>query len=88
MSKYEFTFLLNEESELKGINNLVNSLSGKIIKEESWGEKLLSYPVKGHLKAQIYQWIIDLPPNKVKEFRTKLGFNNKIIRYLILNQEL
>ena len=88
MTKYEFTFLLFEESELKNIKDLLKSLTGKITSEESWGERSLYYPIKGHSKALFFHWLIELSAEKTKEFKTKLGFNNKIIRYLLLNSEL
>jgi len=46
MSKYDLTFLLNEESELKTLKELVASLDCKIVKEEKWGEKTLAYPIR------------------------------------------
>lgn len=84
MSKYDFTFLLNEEVELKQIKTLITSLNGKIIKEESWGNKILSYPIKKNSSANFYNWLIEFNTNKMKEFKTKLNFIDKLIRYLII----
>jgi small subunit ribosomal protein S6 len=84
MSKYDLTFLLNEEAELKVLKDVVASLDCKIIKEEKWGEKTLSYPIKGNTKANYYQWHLEMPKANVMEFRKKLQFNEKLIRYLLL----
>jgi small subunit ribosomal protein S6 len=84
MSKYDLTFLLNEESELKTLKELVASLDCKIVKEEKWGEKTLAYPIKGLLKAVYYQWHLEMPKTNAMELRKRLQFNEKLIRYLLL----
>ena len=84
MSKYNLTFLLNEESELKTLKELVASLDCKIVKEEKWGEKTLAYPIKRLLKAVYYQWQLEMPKTNAMELRKRLQFNEKLIRYLLL----
>ncbi len=84
MNKYEFTFLLNQEEELAKIKELIASLKGKIISEEKWGKKTLSYKIKKNSSANFYHWLIEIAPNQMKEFKKKLNFNDKLIRYLIL----
>lgn len=84
MNQYQLTFLLNEESELKKINELITSLNGKVINQENWGEKTLAYPIKKNKKAHFYHWLIEIPKNQIKELRKKLNYNEKLIRYLIL----
>ncbi len=84
MSVYELTFLLNEEAELKSIEELIKSLSGKILKQDNWGKKNLSYPIKKNLTANFYIWEFEMDPKNLKELKRKLNFNEKLIRYLIL----
>jgi len=86
--KYEFTFLLNQEEELKSIKSLIASLEGKIEKEENWGKKTLSFTIKKNTAANYYDWIIEMKKSNMKEFKKKLNFNEKIIRYLILSIDL
>ncbi len=81
---YELTFLLNEEEEIKNLKSLVDSLKGKITKEEKWGKKTLSYPIKKNTAAEFYNWTIEMSPKDVKELKRKLGFNEKLIRFLLL----
>ncbi len=82
--RYNFVFLLNEENELTNLKELFTSLEAKIVKEEDWGEKKLAYRIKNLTKAHYYQWLIDIPLKKMKELKKKLGYNEKLIRYLIL----
>jgi len=84
MSQYQLIFLLNEESGLKKIEDLILSLKGKVLKKDDWGEKVLAYPIKKNQKAHFYQWQIEISADKIKELRKKLGYNEKLIRYLIL----
>lgn len=87
MTKYELTFLLNEEEELKKIKELVTSLSGKILKEESWGKKTLSFPIKKQRTASYYHWTFQINQSNIKELKKKLNFNEKLMRYLLLKTE-
>ncbi len=84
--KYELTFLLNQEAELKNVKDLITGLSGKIEKEESWGEKTLVYPIKNNQKARFYNLILDIDETKTAELRKKLNFNEKLIRFLLLKK--
>lgn len=81
---YELTFLLNEEEELTKIKELTTSLKGKISKEEKWGEKSLYFPIKKARRAVFYNWLLELDETQLKEFKKKLNFNDKILRYLLL----
>ncbi len=82
--KYELTFLLNEKDELKNLKDLVAANGGVIEKDEDWGERTLSYPIKNNAKAHFYNFVINIDKNKVPELRKKLNFNEKLLRYLLL----
>lgn len=82
--KYELTFLLNEEAESGAVKELIESLKGKIEKDDSWGKKTLAYPVKKFRSAFFFHWIIEIDKKLVMEFKKKLNFNDKIMRYLLL----
>lgn len=82
--KYELTFLLNEKEELKNLKDLIAQNKGEIVKEEDWGEKTLSYPIKNNYKAHFYNYILNIERNEVPELRKKLNFNEKLLRYLLL----
>jgi len=85
--KYELTFLLNEEAELKKIKELVISLQGKVEKEEDWGLKTLSYKIKNNQTAHFYNYVITIDKSKLAELKKKLNFNEKLLRYLLLLQD-
>jgi len=86
--QYELTFLLNDEEELKNIKTLIESFSGKILKEEKWGRKSLAYPIKKNETANFYNWMLEVEKKNIQELRKKLNFNDKLIRYLLLQKEM
>ncbi len=85
--KYEFTFLLPDEAEIKGIKDIVTSSKGKVEKEEAWGQKTMMYPIKKINQSYYYHWTIDVDKNQVAEMKKKLNFNEKLIRYLLLKKD-
>ena len=84
MSAYDFVFLVNQEEELNNIKSLVTSLEGSVDEEKKHGKKTLSYPIKKQMEASLYQWKVSMPKDKVTEFKKKLGFNEVLLRYLLL----
>lgn len=87
MTKYELVVLLPDEEETKQVKTLLTSLKAKVIKEESWGKKPLAYPVKKLGAAYFYDWIIELEGKRVVDLTKKLNFNEKLLRYLLLQVE-
>lgn len=81
---YEFTFLLNEEKELSVIKEIVIAHKGEVTSETTWGKKQLIYPIKKNYSATFYCWKIKMPKPNMSDFKKKLNYNEKIIRYLLL----
>lgn len=84
MNQYEFIFLMENEKDQKDLRELIFSLSGKIIEEKAYGLKRLAYEIKKHKQANLFEWTIQLDLDKISEFKKKLGFKEKVIRYLML----
>ena len=87
MKMYELTLLLEKEDDLKPIKELITQYSGKILTEEKWGQRLLSYPIKKKNKAIYYILDFSLDKKNILPLKTKLNFNERIIRYLLLVKE-
>ena len=85
--KYELTLLTKEETELKNVKDLIASFKGKVTKEEKWGEKTLAYSIKKNHTALFYNFQFELEKKNILEFKNKLNFNEKILRYLLLVKE-
>lgn len=87
MTRYEFVFLLNDEEEVKNIKDMVKSTSGKLLEEKNWGKKTLAYPIAKSSNASFYEWVLEMGTEAVADFKKKLNFNEKIIRYLLLKSD-
>ncbi len=87
MSQYEFVFLLADEEELKNIKEMVNSTSGKLLEEKKWGKKTLAYPIKKNASLNFFEWLLEMDAGSLADFKKKLNFNEKIVRYLLLKSE-
>jgi len=82
--KYELIILLNQETEIDKVKSLITAVNGKLEKEEKWGEKTLAYPIKKKHRAIFYDLFIEVDKDKTGELRKKLNFNDKILRFLLL----
>ena len=87
MNTYEFNFLMVDEKDHKGLKDLISSFSGKILDEKKHGLKKFAYEIKKQKEASLYQWLVQLDLDKVSEFKKKIGFEGKVLRYLMLKSE-
>ena len=87
MRTYEFTFLTKEKEEKKEVEDLIKKFKGKILNKIEWGQKTLSYPIKRLKKAWYFIYTISFDEKKLDEFKQKLNFSEKILRYLLLKIE-
>lgn len=63
----------------------IKSVDGKVVSEKSWGERELAYPIDKAVKAFYYTWIVKLDPAKISDFKEKINFGEKCMRYLIVS---
>ena len=87
MSNYELTFLVEDPKTLKKLDEMLISFSGKKMQEQAWGKRLLAYPINKKTAAEYYTWNIQIDPSKLNEFKTKLNYENLLVRYLFLSQD-
>ena len=70
-----------------GVLKMIDSLGGKVIKEEQMGKKKLAYPVK-KTRNGFYSCVnFDLDSLKVNELDAKIRASDGIIRHLVVNME-
>ncbi len=86
MSKYELTFLIEDPKTLKKLEEMITSFSGKKIQEQPWGKRLLAYPINKKTSAEYHTWDIELDSQKLNELKTKLNYENLLLRYLFLSK--
>lgn len=91
MSKYELVLVLPGNLEKEGLLSLLgdlkkitNTVDAKLLKEEDWGVKKLSYPIKKNQLGAYYFWQLELPLEKLKEMHQLLNFETRLLRYMLL----
>lgn len=84
---YNFYFLLHEVVELENLKTLITSQNGTISKEVHLGKKTLAFPIAKLLSADLYEWHVSLPTKNLNDFKKKLSFEDKLVRYLLLKKD-
>ena len=91
MNKFEIVLIFSPDlntntldSELDKFKSRIKSLSAKVINEENWGLRDLSYDIDKFKKA-FYRFLqIEAPGSIVKEVNKELNQSENLIRYLFI----
>ena len=94
MNNFEAVVLLNPEiptnvrsSCLDNLVNLVNEKSGKIINNEDWGLRDLSYKINHYSKAFYNFYQIEIDGDKIEGIKKTLNQDENFIRHLFVRVE-
>ena len=91
MNKFEVVLILNPdlatnilENEINDFKSKINSGSAKIINEENWGLRDLSYSINNFKKAFYRFFQIETSGSIVKEISKELNQSENLIRYIFI----
>lgn len=91
MNKFEVVLLLSPDLATNTLNNeiddfkaKINTYSAKIINEEDWGLRDLSYSIKKFKKAFYRFFQIETSGSIVKEISKELNQSENLIRYIFI----
>lgn len=94
MRQYQLCLVLNPSQEkkeqedlLKKIQQEVEKLEGKIDKQEEWGKKELSYPIKRSREGNFFLLTLSLLPANVSNLERKMKLEERVIRYLFVKND-
>lgn len=89
MALYESTFIVRQDLSRQDITKIADSLGaiieqdgGKVIKNEYWGLKSLSYRINKNRKGHYTMLGLDASPAAIKEMERNIRINEDIIRSL------
>ena len=89
--KYEFMFLLNPKLDEKEVaelsKNIEEKINGKIVKQENWGKKELSYEIKKQKEAIYLLYFIETESDNIDVIKSLVAVNKSILRSLIIMHE-
>ncbi len=91
MNKFEAVLILSPEistsvldGEIKKFKELITNASGKIINDEDWGLRELSYNINKFKKAFYNFFQLEINGDEINQFKNELNQNDKILRYLFI----
>lgn len=87
MNSYALTLVLKNDLEEKARKELLDSVTKKlekVEKEELWGLRDLSYPIKHQSKGYYAHYLFSSEPDKIKSLDKTLKMEEDIIRYLLV----
>src|SRR4051812_40361779 len=89
MPFYETTFITRQDMSRADITKLTDSLGsiieqggGKVVKNEYWGLRNLSYKINKSRKGHYSMLAIDASPAAIKEMERNIRINEDVIRAL------
>jgi small subunit ribosomal protein S6 len=89
MKNYQLVLVLNTaltEANRKKFLETVKSWikDAKFSKEEEWGEKVLSYPIKRKLSGFYQNYLFEVKENLPSDFEKKITASDDVLRHLLL----
>ncbi len=94
MNSFEAVVLLRPEisakvriSCLQNLEKIINEKSGKIISNEDWGLRDLSYKINNYSKAFYNFYQIELEGDKIEGIKKTLNQDENFIRHLFVKVE-
>ena len=94
MNNFEAVVLISPEipsnvksSCLDNLKKIINEKSGKIINDEDWGLRDLSYKKDHYSKAFYYFYQIEIQGDKIESIKKLLNQDENFIRHLFVRVE-
>jgi small subunit ribosomal protein S6 len=94
MNNFEAVVLIRPEipsnvrsSCLENLEKIINEKSGKIINNEDWGLRDLSYKIDQYSKAFYNYYQIEIEGDKIESIKKTLNQNENFIRHLFVRVE-
>ena len=91
MNKFEVVLILNPDLATNSINNEIDnfkkkleSYSAKVVNEEDWGLRELSYSINKFKKAFYRFFQVETPGSIVKNISDELNQSENLIRYIFI----
>jgi len=94
MNQYELIVLFHPDLEIDidnpitKLEQLIESVGGKIVKRDNWGKRRLAYKIKAEEFGVYVYFEILLPPTKVRDIEGSIIINEEIIRHLLIKRDL
>ncbi|MBI2022548.1 30S ribosomal protein S6 [Candidatus Daviesbacteria bacterium] len=89
MDQYKLTILVKNDLEEKTRDELLSEIKknlGSVIKEDLWGSRNLTYPIKHQTQAFYAHFEFETEPKNIPSLDKQIKLNEDIIRYLLIRK--
>lgn len=91
MKKYEVMYIVRAnleqeaiKTEITNVNNIFTSNGSTVLECKEWGLRELAYEIE-HARKGYYVWLlVDATPKAINEFNRIAGYNENIIRHIVV----
>lgn len=91
MKKYEVMYIVRAnleqeaiKTEVANVNNIFTSNGSTVLECKEWGLRELAYEIE-HARKGYYVWmLVDATPKAINEFNRIAGYNENIIRHIVV----
>lgn len=94
MKKYEVMYIvrstLDQETiakEIKAANEIFTNNNSKVLEVNEWGLRELAYEIDKNRKGYYVVLNVEATVEAVNEFNRVIGYNENIIRHIVVNAE-
>jgi small subunit ribosomal protein S6 len=90
MNNYYLTLLVKNDLDEKVRNELLDSVTksfDKLEKQDLWGSRSLSYPIKHQNKAFYAHYEFSCEPQKIAPLDKMVKLNEDVLRYILLRKD-
>lgn len=95
MNKYEIMFIVRADitedevkDTVKSFETVLTDMGAKILNSKDMGQKKLAYEIKKQVRGYYYLLNVECESKAVKEFDRKALIDEKILRHLIIREEV
>ncbi len=91
MKKYEVMYIIRAnldqeaiKAEVANVSNIFTTNDSKVLECKEWGLRELAYEIE-HARKGYYVWmLVDATPKAISEFNRIVGYNENIIRHIVV----
>ena len=90
MSTYEGIFIFRPElaqqqqdDNLEKIKKAISAAGGKVEKQDAWGKKVLTFPIRKCCEGVYYFLSFNIKPTAILELKNAWKINEGILRFMI-----
>lgn len=91
MNTYEVVIITKTGMDQKETDSLVTKvvegIGGTVDSTDPWGDRKFSYPIQGHVIGSYCTYMVSCEANKSAELKRLLGFEEEILRSMVLTKK-